>query len=137
MLVIQTMIELVICITKCRNWFIAFVYFVGTVYTIYKVYAHGSERTKRTYHSEFICEMHYLKRLDTYRLEYIMLLNLPIILSSNSILPIIPILYSYFYSFLFSFILPIGQQSSSLQLQIHTQLHCIHVLAWKLYYSYT
>ena len=45
------------------------------------------------------------------RLEYIMLLNLPI--SSNSFL-----FYVLFqFLFLFSFILPLGQQSSYLQLQ--------------------
>ena len=53
------------------------------------------------------------------RLEYIMLLNLPIILSSQFffILPIIFIFFfnSHFYSH--AVILPLGQQSSYLQLQ--------------------
>ena len=59
--------------------------------------------------------------------EHIML-GLPIILSSMQFFFILPIIL-HFFSFLFLFILPLGQQSSCLQL-IHTQLHCIIALLY-------
>ena len=87
-------------------------------------------KTSRYFWHNIAAQTTALKVLTTSRLEYIMLLNLPIILSSNSLL------FYLLFPILFFFILIYSPPRSTIKLLIitnyiiHTQLHCIHWLAW-------